>query len=210
MWLRRASAELGAGLAFAHLDAVLADLGADPAVRALAARAVDDERRHAEICRHLAGAYLAAEVDLPPPVPESPPADSAPSDELRQTIRVVSLSCVSETVACAFLDRCRAEATCALVRAALRALFADEIDHARLGWAHLASARVTGRLRRALGACLGPLLEASLAPWRAVAAAEAPAFPGHGRPAAATIRRVVDEAVADLVLPGLARLGIPA
>ena len=46
---------------------------------------------------------------------------------------------MNETTAGVFLEVCLAHAEGALAKAALSELLSDEIDHGRIGWAHLAA-----------------------------------------------------------------------
>lgn len=206
-WLGRARNELQIGRAFAYLTGALRDLGAHPALVALAARAVHDEERHGEIAWAVACSF-AGEVLAPPGapplvVPSYPGADP----ELELLLRVIGLSCVSETLGSAFLEGCLAEATDPMARAALRELLADEIDHARIGWAVLAAR--SAETRAAIAPWIVPLLEQSLGAWlvksrgRVDADAAARGCPGMAAVAASLIG-----AARDLVLPGFARLRV--
>jgi hypothetical protein len=85
----------------------------------------------------------------------------------------------------------------------------DEIEHARVGWAHLASDAVSAATRSALALCLPKLLEANAPGWER----DDPSLPPEGVPAQGHLsreasRRVFVDAVAELVLPGFAHVGI--
>ena len=111
----------------------LDQLDAEPELRAIARRAVDEERRHAQLCNQVATAYLGREAPpparLPPIVPEHPGA----TPELRRTLHVLGMCAINETSGSAYLEACLSAATAPLAHAAaLRELLADEwVDHAR-------------------------------------------------------------------------------
>src|SRR5215472_7573582 len=141
-WASRATAELRVAAIFSVVSRGLFETGADPAVIHIAARAVSDEVRHADICRRLAVRYLGRDVAWPPPGRAAMPELAKAPKELRPTLHTVAMGCVNETIASAWLDESLRPATSPLARAALRELIADDIHHARLGWAHLASSFV--------------------------------------------------------------------
>lgn len=119
------------------------------------------------------------------------------------------MCCINETLASAWLETCRADATVPLARAALRELLADDVDHARIGWAHLASSMVTTEVRSKIAGWLPRLLEASMLPWLAGAGApDYAGFPAHGVPSSATTRDVVTSTTRDVVLVGFEKLGV--
>lgn len=98
-------------------------------------------------------------------------------------------------------------ATAPLVRAALRELLADEIDHARIGWAALSTAPAS--LRRSIAALLPDLIASHLAGWRVAAVESSAALIAHGIPSAQAARQVVSGTMDDLILPAFAALGVP-
>jgi hypothetical protein len=209
MWLGRSLAEARAAFSFAIIADTLDGRGAEAELRAVARRAVDDERRHAEICRRVASAYAARELATPEPEPVVAPELAGAAPELRATLHVVGMCALNETTGSAFLELCRARATGALVRAALRELLADEIDHARIGWAHVASPRVGAEGRAGVGAWLVRLLAANLREWRnrpLLPARDALAL--HGCPPWADVDATVMGAMRDLILPGFAHVGV--
>jgi hypothetical protein len=122
----------------------------------LARRAATDEGRHAAHC-----ARIAAELGGPVPAAAPPaPAPVAPAgldEEDAVTYELVAACCVAESVSVAVLTALLPAARDPALRAVLRELAADEVGHARLGWAHLALAAARDRT-----AFLGPLLPAML------------------------------------------------
>ncbi|HSO31211.1 MAG TPA: hypothetical protein VLT33_01810 [Labilithrix sp.] len=208
-WQERATAELRVASMFATMAREIFETGADPVVVRLVARAVSDEVRHAEVCRALARRYLARDVAWPPPGPVPLPFHEPASEALRPTLHLTAMCCINETIASAWLERSLSDATVPLARAALRALLADDIDHARIGWAHLASTAVSPAVRAQIAGWLPRLLEAAVLPWlRDPGLSSAPGAPAHGVPSAAATRAVVLETVRDVVLVGLERVGV--
>jgi hypothetical protein len=209
IWLGRAAGERGSTETFRVVAASLAALDAEPALIALARRAVDDELRHAARCLELACRYAGrALVEPGPPRPELPRYDAAPG-AVRHALHVVGQCCLNETTASAFLERCLLHATSAPVRATFRALLADEVDHARLGWAYLASPRLSPDLRAAIAAYLPSLIATNLRSWRARPTVPAdPIFATHGVLPWATVDEAVLAARDELILPGLRHVGI--
>jgi hypothetical protein len=211
IWTRRAASELGAGAAFAAVERDLVELGADPAVLALARRAVEDEPRHSELCRRLAEAYAGAPVDPAPdpgdvPMPRHPGADPA----LRRHLHVVAMCCINETIACGFVEACLAEATGPLLQAIHREHLADEIHHARVGWAHLGSRAVDAATRAAIAAWLPQVLDRCLRHWERRIRETLPAdgVPGHALPPVDALIAAARAAVETVVLPGFDHVGV--
>ena len=209
-WASRATAELRVASIFAAVSAGLLESGGDPAVLGIASRAVSDEVRHAEICRRLAERYSGHPVAWPAPGRGSMPRLARAPADLRATLHTIAMGCVNETIASAWLEASLRPATSPLARAALRELIADDIHHARLGWAHLASSFVDGKTRMELGAWLPALFDAAAMQWTRDAKDKLPeGCPEHGVPSNDATRDVVRETMAGVVLPGFESLGVP-
>src|SRR5258706_11205032 len=140
----------------------LAEVGADPVVVRGARDASSDEARHRDLCAVLAARF--GETDAKNHVP--PPgrigrSDMAPRDRLLW--EVVAVCCISETMNTSLLTRCQEVAKDTEAAATLHELLEDEVRHAQLGWAHLASERAAGR-GEFLRDVLPLMLEASIEP----------------------------------------------
>lgn len=208
-WAERALLELRVSGYFSQLLTELLVVGADPEVLHLVARAPHDEVRHAEICRATASAYAGREIPWPEPGPTTIGRHEGVAAELVPTLHVALMCCVNETVATAWLEACYAMATVPLARQTLRNLLREEIDHARIGWAHLASRHVTPRMRAALGKWVPAMIDATLRSWlRTHRVAPSRGFRAHGVPSDAATRRIVLAAVDEIVLPGFAKVGV--
>ena len=208
-WLGRAMAERRASDAFVVITDDLRKLQADPALIDLSRRAIDDELRHAEICRLVAARYAGTDVQPPRELPLEVPAHAAAPAALRPTLHVIGQCAVNETTATAFLEACLARAEGVLVPAALRELLSDDIDHARIGWAFLAAAPAP--LKRALAPWVVPLLQGNLRTWRRPGPPRPNAtMSEHGALAEEEIDAAVIEAMRALIVPGLAQVGVDA
>ncbi len=140
----------------------LAEVGADPVVVRGARDASEDEARHRDLCAIVAERFGARD-----PKNHTPPRARIGRSDMPQRDRllweVVAVCCISETMNASLLTRCQEVAQDEQIRATLHELLKDEVKHAQLGWAHLASERAAGRgafLRDVLPA----MLEASIEP----------------------------------------------
>jgi hypothetical protein len=124
-------------------------------------------------------------------------------------LHVVGLCCINESIATAFVSACLEEAKAPLVHAAHHQHLADEVQHARVGWAHLASVTVDDEIRDGLRAHLRGTLSANRKLWhRRIDELPEHGVPRHAYPPRQRLHQVVDEAIRDLVLPGFALVGL--
>jgi hypothetical protein len=204
-WLHRAESEMTAAVGFADLANDLFVEPAAPGVRWLTVRAAADEMRHSEICRRVAERYLGSPPSLPPPRRyESARFGDCP-EPVNRSLRVVMQSCFSETIGSAALKTLLDRARGPVVRAALRELLRDEIDHARIGYAHLSSGLVSANHKDHIRRALPTLLEVTRGAWLAESSSAPQTIPpGHGCFSCAEVREVVEDAIQNLVMPGMA------
>ncbi len=208
VWLGRAAAEAGAAQTFRVVADCLRTLDAEPELVALARRAVGDELRHAELCWEVARHYGGDLAQPAPTARELPHYDGA-SEELICSLHVVGQCCLNETTAGAFLERCLQHTTAELPRKTFLLLLSDEVDHARLGWAHLASPRLSTETRAAIAAWLPSMIARNLRVWRARPDTPPdPVYAQHGALPRDTVVQAVTAAVDELLIPGLAHVGI--
>jgi len=211
IWAQRAESELAAGVAFAAVARELRELDADPVVLELADQAAADEPRHAELCLRLAAAYAGAPAATPPPRAVTLPEHAGAGDALRKHLHAAGMCCINESIACAFIEVCLDDAAGPLVRAIHREHLSDEIEHARVGWAHFASPRVDAATRREVARWLPRLLSANLENWRSrIAWLPADGIAGHALPPSARCFEAARAAVRDVIIPGFAHVGIDA
>lgn len=208
-WLHRAGSELAVGDAFAAYLPRLRGVGAADVVLTLAAKAIDDERRHADLCVRLAARYLGTGT---PTIErrEAPLQDFGTADEPTEVaLLALGMCCINESIACEWIRTCWHIATSPLAIAANRHHLKDEIDHARLGWAHLASSAVDDALRARLRLWTPKFLAVNVAEWKKRDEHLPPeGIPEHGHLSAAENDAVIDAAVEDVVLPGLKLVGL--
>lgn len=157
LWAHRAIAELDAASRFERLATMLRDTGAKTVVVDMARAAVVDERRHHVLCASLSRRFGATALvgARGAALPLAAGLRAAADQALYET---VAMSCVTETLSTALLMEIRASAIDDEVAATADEILRDEVDHARLGCAHLAAEAP----RRDL-AFLGPRLPAILA-----------------------------------------------
>lgn len=202
VWQHRERVEREAAALFEHHAGELAAVGAPAAVVELARRAADDERDHAARCRALVDRFSPGLASLPP-APAEPLGPRELSRRQRALYASVALSCVTETLSAALLLAMRARARDELVADTVHRIARDEIDHSRLGWAHLAAAARAGYV-----AWLAPHVPAMLR--AAVAAEVAPAtadLSGYGILSRAEVDHIVHRTITTVIAPGLARFG---
>lgn len=203
LWAFRAQSEHEARARFVQLSAQMNEVGAPTAVLDLVGRAPDDELRHRDACAEMArrfGHHGRAWRSVGVPRIGTPDLDP-----LRRTLwGAVAMGCVAESMNVALLGESLRVIEDPQSRETTRAIMADEVRHARIGWGFLAAHREHGDF-------IGPLLPRILA-----AAAgeelfepsddelEAPAWGLLGR---RTLQRLFVETAREVVLPGLRQLG---
>jgi len=209
-WLRRARSEARISLAFSKMVPLLREVRAAEVVLELIALSAEDESRHSLVCVHLAERYAGRALE-PLALGETPlPAFGSEDERLEAALLVAGTCCINETLATVWLGAALRAARTPLTRAAHRAHLRDEVDHARAGWAHLASPALDGELRAELGACVPRLLAANLPLWlEADPLLPIDGVSGHGAPDHATSERTMRAAVHDLLLPGFEHVGVP-
>ncbi len=134
-WAFRAGVEHDAARRFARLATEIDTLDPHSPVPALLRIASADERRHAVLCERLASSYGAAPR---PPAPDEPIAPATLSPRESALYEMVAASCLTETESVATLTTLLAAEADLPVREVLHAIARDEVNHSRMGWAHLA------------------------------------------------------------------------
>lgn len=211
-WAFRWHVEREAQARFLRLAGRLRRVGAPPAFAERALRAAADEERHAGICAALAASYGA-----PVPARGRPRApEIAPRGlSLREGVlyEVVAACCIAETESVGVLTSLLGAARGVPLRRVLRALAADEVAHARLGWAVLAAERARGGDTSFLGPLVPAMLEVNAGPdlfAPGPASLEDDSLLEHGVLPRSAKREVFTRVVEDVVLPGLAAHGVDA
>jgi hypothetical protein len=207
-WIFRWRVELEAEMRFARMAQRFAASGALPVAVDLAARASRDERRHAAHCADLArafGAEVSAE-DI------QAPGISPPGLDHRQSLlyEVVAARCITETESTSVLTTLLHSVRGGRMRRVLRELLRDEVNHSRLGWAHLAHERSHGDVRF-LDRLIPAMLEGSVAPGLFEVAPpelESPELLACGVLPHSMKRSVFIHTLLEVVFPGLESLGV--
>jgi hypothetical protein len=203
-WWRRAEGEITSWVGFGHVLADLRAEGSPSAVIALAERSVADERAHASFCRDWAVHFGHAGGD-PKPRSERPLTFPGASDRDNRLLRI-TLGCFTETVGCFLLRRVRASITDPELRRLNQRHLADELQHSRVGWAHLTSldAGSRERVRQHLPSLFG-ILTAACCDGPELDREDLVPF-GYFTPR--VLRAAHDDALREVILPGLVHLGL--
>lgn len=214
-WRGRMINEHGSAQVFEALAAQLAAAGL-PAEDVEACRGfAAEERRHGVLCGAVVealGGSALAEV----PEPEEVPAHEDAASPLEAALRnVLSVCCLSETVAVALIAAERLEMPEGELRDLLTTIWADEVGHSRFGWRLLA--RVARELDDATRARLGDYLAVAFEHLVRHELAHLPAMtappPGgevYGLCSGADARVLFFDTVAQVIVPGLEAHGLPA
>lgn len=209
LWHIRSAMERRVGDSFSLVVEALERRGTAPALLDLARRAVDDEYRHEELSRRVASVYAGRELPRAARLTLEAPRYAGERERLRDTLTIVGQCVFNETTAGAFLEASLAHAKTALARAAISELLSDEIDHGRVGWAHLAE--LTPAERKEVEPWLLPLAWLNLREWQRETPydpAHAPVFSDHGEPPTAVLHAALVDALRTLIVPGLSALGM--
>ena len=190
-----------------HVVSALLRDGANPEVILLAAEAVPEEVRHSQICHAVAMRYLGK--DVPPPKArkiDEPVFGDAPADVCR-LLGVVLHACINETLATVCLKQGLQEARSETVKLATRQLLEDDLNHARLGWADLASAHVSAPHKEHVAAALPTLLRMGRDGWLYEPRDDFDE-PAHGVLGSAGFPPLLATAISELILPGFDYVGV--
>lgn len=207
-WLARAHGELSTAAVFTRVTQALLELGAEPPVLALAARGVGDEVRHARLCHALAQLYAGSALEFPTADGAEDVQFGDAPPRVNRVLLAVYHSCLNEGIATAYLQE-NLRRTCApAARGVIRSLLRDDIEHARIGWAHLASARVTSDDRRHVAAALPTLLRIVSDAWLGPDVESDTDAPEHGCLPRSGRSVLVRAAIEDVILPGFEYVGI--
>jgi hypothetical protein len=206
-WLRRAEVELTAATLSAQVVRGLLLDGATREVLELASRAVSDEVRHAYLCHAVAERYFGRPIDPPRSRPVEEPAFGDCPPAVNRLLGVVLHSCVSETLATVCLREGLGLCVSPTAKAVTQRLLEDDLNHARLGWAHLASPFVDVQAKEHVGRALPVLLRLGRESWLAEPR-PADDDPAHGVLGLPGFKALTKSALAELVLPGFDHVGV--
>lgn len=132
-WRGRMINEYASALVFEGLAAQLERAGFDAKEVATARGFADEERKHGVLCGAVVealGGEARAELPIAPAFPEH--ADISAREAVLRNL--LSISCLSETIAVALIGAERLEMPEGQLRDLLTGIWSDEIGHARFGW----------------------------------------------------------------------------
>ncbi len=214
-WLGRMVNEHGSARVFEALADQLAEAGWRPADVAECRTFADEERRHGVLCGAVvvaAGGQARAPIEEAQVFPQHRDAEGRLEAAARN---LVSISCLSETVAVALIGAERDEMPEGPLRELLTSIWADEIGHARFGWRVLE--RVLPELSAPARARLGRYLAVAFAHVEAHELAHLPLASVRreggaslGLCSGSEARALFYATIEHAVVPGLERLGLPA
>jgi hypothetical protein len=209
IWQNRAGLELRVASTFSSLSVELLECGTTQTVYEIVSQAVRDEVHHAQISAELAAKYRGGPLVWPDPEPNNYPTFRASKGAWHALLYIVVECCINETLACSMLEAAIAQNKSPLVKAALTAILSDEIDHARVGWTHLASPWVTPEMKRELTSWLEWLHSSN---HHDLVGDDAPLprekYPTHGMLSRRKAREITYATLIDVTFPGYRAAGI--
>lgn len=132
-WRARMVNEHVSAQVFASLVPQLMRAAVDPALLAEVPGMIADELRHAEQCAGVVTALGHEALAVLPPIHPMPEHDDV--GPLEAVLRnVISVCCMSETIAVSVIRAEHAELEGSALGTVLASILADEIQHARFGW----------------------------------------------------------------------------
>ena len=213
-WRGRMINEYTSSRVFEALARQLAAAGLDDVVDEVKGFA-DEERRHGVLCGSVVEA-LGGEAYAEIPEPEEVPAHEDAATPLEAALRnMLSICCLSETVAVSLIGAERIEMPAGELRDLLTKIYADEVGHSRFGWRTLARLAPTlddatkERLGAYLEVAFDHLVEHELAH---LPIASQPPAEGvvYGLCSGSDARSLFFATVEQVIVPGLEAHGLPA
>lgn len=131
-WQRLGEDERDSVIAATLVASDLARLGAPSSVLGEAARVIEDEVRHVEVCNRVL-AQIGAEALEVPPTARRRPSDDAPDLESKCARDLFAGFAVGESMSAACFAACRSATKDPLIRWALTELLRDEARHGAFG-----------------------------------------------------------------------------
>lgn len=204
-WWQRAEGEITSWVGFRHVLADLRAEGSPEAVIALAERAVADEYQHALWCRDWARRFGRESADEPRPRSEQAVTFRGASEAENRLLRI-AYCCLTETVGCFILRYVRPTLTDPELRQLNRRHMADELQHSRVGWGHLAS--LSEEKKSTLGRWLPVLLKVLPKTCCEGPEQDCEELVPFGYFTPRLLRAAYEQALAEVIMPGLSELGI--
>jgi hypothetical protein len=214
-WAGRMRNEYGSARVFEALSVQLEAAGLPKLVVDECRGFADEERRHGVLCGAVVealGGEAIAQISDEEVFPEHEDAPSALEAALRN---LLSISCLSETVAVSLIGAERLEMPEGELRELLTTIYADEVGHARFGWRLVRELvpRVDDGARTRLGAYLAvafAALETHELAHLPVSAEPPPEGAALGLCSGNEARRLFYATLRDVIIPALEGYGLAA
>ena len=218
IWGERIPTEYRSITGFSTLSFDFIAAGAPVDLVAVCHRVCIDELRHTELAVKMVETYGGHLPPLPREI-SSMPADESLTAVAQACRSAILLSCLGETFACTELAMLRDRAVDPVVHGVLTVFLADEIVHARVGWAYLAHALKTAdeRTKREVADAIPGYIAGIAANLFGTADKPAaidvtnddPRLGEHGVCSMREEQELYRAFVPDLFLPGLRAVGVP-
>ena len=210
-WRYREQIEQEAAYHFGRLNQQLRAIEAPNGLIAMAEQARDDEIEHARLCRQIVRRLQGGAV-FQPLQPRTntdmgPPAGASLSVAQTALYCSLALACVTETLSAALLIEMRRLSDDKQIHATIQRILKDEIQHARIGWAHLAWEADRSDVRW-VGECVPGMICASLRSEREGIKHFPPAAEKFGVLSPQSSREIMTASFTEVVFPGLELHGI--
>ena len=207
-WFNRAQREAHLGVRFDSLFQALRAHQATPTVITLAEQTANDSNKHAETYRSIAREF-GVDHDWTVPKRLGPLAPADFSILQRIIYELVALSCIQETLTGSLMGEIYKRAKYPRIRLTAHLAFQDEIWHSRLGWAHLGN--VAKQTSVSWLAPTVPLLLKQSTDhelFRVDDEHYSDALADYGELSADERRKIWQEVINTIILPGLESMGI--
>jgi hypothetical protein len=218
IWGERIPTEYRSITGFSTLSFDFIAAGAPVDLVAVCHRVCIDELRHTELAVKMVETYGGHLPPLPREI-SSMPADESLTAVAQACRSAILLSCLGETFACTELAMLRDRAVDPVVHGVLTVFLADEIVHARVGWAYLAHALKTAdeRTKRQVAEAIPGYIAGIAANLFGTADKPAvidvtnddPRLGEHGVCSMREEQELYRSFVPDVFLPGLRAVGVP-
>lgn len=214
-WRGRMVNEHGSAQVFAQLAAQMAAAGFGAEVSGECAAFAEEERTHGVLCGAVVEALGGSAVA--PALPAAALPEHSDVDRTEAVLRnLLSVSCLSESVAVALIGAERLRMPEGEVHSLLTRIYSDEVGHARFGWRIVGNA--APRLDAAALARLGAYLAVAFAHLEAHEISHLPLIPGPLPAGAETLgvcdgkeaRELFYATVTEVIVPRLESFGLPA
>jgi hypothetical protein len=207
-WVDRAEGELTTALTFEFMLEDLRHENAPAELLRMAGAAIEDEHRHVDWCLR-----WARSVDPKRPAEAKlggtrPLEFDGASPHDNRLLRTVFGCCFSETVAVHVLRASHVHITLDSVRLLNLEHMKEEVPHARLGWALLGWSGVTERDRGMIHEHIPEMTRITRMVWQTTRREADEDLHALGYLSSLIIDEACEEAIQDVVLPGLQHLGV--